>query len=78
MKVVVTGGAGFIGQALARALLRRGALAGPDGAEAEIGELVLFDVAPAGTFGDDRVRSVVGSVASPTITGIFSCSISEM
>ncbi len=63
MKVVITGGAGFIGQALAKELLRRGQLTGPSGDDATISELVLFDVEAAASAGDDRVRSVVGSVA---------------
>ena len=46
VKIVITGGAGFIGQRLARRLLARGALAGPDGHEQAIDELVLFDAVP--------------------------------
>ena len=43
MKVVVTGGTGFIGLALARLLLARETLAGPAGAQEPIDSLVLFD-----------------------------------
>lgn len=44
LKVVITGGTGFIGQRLAQALLQRGKLTAPDGQEAEIDEILLFDV----------------------------------
>ena len=43
MKVVVTGGCGFVGLALARRLLERGTLAGPSGAQEQIDHVVLFD-----------------------------------
>ncbi len=43
MKVVITGGAGFIGLNLARRLVLRGALTGPSGAAEEIDSIVLFD-----------------------------------
>jgi len=63
MKVVITGGAGFIGRQLAERLLRGNALAGPDGAPAVVDRLVLLDnVAPAPT-GDARVETVVGDIA---------------
>lgn len=74
MKVVVTGGAGFLGLALARRLVARGTLTGPSGAQEPIDELLLFDVAvphapPAGL--DDRVRLQAGDVADPgTVSGL--------
>lgn len=63
MRVVITGGAGFLGSRLARKILERGTLAGADGAQHVVRELVLFDVAPAVGFDDPRVRVVTGDVA---------------
>ena len=65
MKVVITGGAGFIGRRLATRLLETNAIAGPDGHAAAIDELVLFDnVAPqAPVSKDPRVKVVTGDIA---------------
>jgi len=65
MKVVITGGTGFIGRRLAQRLLQRGALAGPDGRETTIDELVLFDNAPASPplAADKRLKVVTGDIA---------------
>ena len=65
MKLVITGGAGFIGRRLAERLLARGALAGADGRAAAIDEIVLFDVAaPAPPLAPDpRLRVVTGDIA---------------
>src|SRR5262249_1641971 len=69
MKVVITGGTGMIGRRIALRLLERGAIVGPDGKDAEIKELVLFDVAqpqlplPA----DRRLRIVTGDIADPAL-----------
>lgn len=63
MKVVITGGAGFLGQQLARTLLERGTLTGPSGGQEEIDSLVLFDAVPAGIPDDDeRVVTVSGDI----------------
>ncbi len=67
MKVVITGGAGFIGRRLAAWLLEANAIAGPDGRDAAIDELVLFDnVAPPRPISNDRrVKMVTGDIADP-------------
>ena len=66
MKVVITGGAGFLGKKLAHRLLADGALIGPSGKREIIEELVLFDtgLSPVGQ-GDGRVVAVAGDVADP-------------
>ena len=43
MKVVITGGAGFLGVRLARRILDMGALTAPSGESAPVDELLLFD-----------------------------------
>jgi len=65
MKVVVTGGAGFLGQMLIRALCERGKLTRSDGAQYEIEQIVSIDQAQSGRlFVDDRVGYVVGDIAN--------------
>ncbi len=63
MKVIITGGAGFLGRALARALEARGSLAGTRGTPVEIVEIVLFDTHAAEGLGGDLTTSVVGDIA---------------
>jgi D-erythronate 2-dehydrogenase len=65
MKVVITGGAGFLGKKLARRLLQSG-IAGPSGKPEPVSELVLFDVGKASGPGldDPRVRALAGDIAN--------------
>lgn len=66
MKVVITGGAGFIGQRLGRALLQRGKLTAPDGDEAAIDEILLYDVqvpAQRPDWADARVTLRAGDIS---------------
>jgi nucleoside-diphosphate-sugar epimerase len=67
MKVLITGGAGFLGQRLARELLARGALKDAQGTPQAITELVLLDVVQANDFGDSRVRAEVGDIAERSV-----------
>jgi nucleoside-diphosphate-sugar epimerase len=67
MNVLITGGAGFLGQRLARRLLERGTLAGADGRQQPIDRLTLVDVATGPDFGDPRVTSVAGDIADPAL-----------
>lgn len=64
MKVLITGGGGFIGYRLARRLLERGTLAGPDGKPAAISAINLLDGAfPPNP--DPRLVCVQGDLSVP-------------
>ena len=67
MRVVITGGAGFLGARLARAVLERGALSDARGRSRAVREVVLVDVAPPPELSDPRVRAVQGSLEDRTL-----------
>jgi nucleoside-diphosphate-sugar epimerase len=68
MRVVITGGTGFLGLLLAQRLIARGTLTGASGRAEPVEEIILFDVArppvlPGGF--DGRVEIVLGDIADP-------------
>lgn len=65
MKVLITGGAGFLGLQLARLLLKRGALS-LEGKAVTIDQLTLLDVV-APQIDDARVRVVTGDLSDPAV-----------
>lgn len=66
MKIVVTGGAGFLGQMLIRSLCESGSLTRSDGSKYRIEQIVSIDNGQAGKlYVDDRVGYVVGDIANP-------------
>ena len=70
MRVVITGGAGFLGKLLAAKILERGALTDASGQLREVSELVLVDMAAAqgeAWVADKRVSQVIGDVADRNV-----------
>lgn len=70
MKVLITGGVGFIGRMLAERLLERGALIAPSGAVEKIDELLLFDAMPPSALApslEKHAKLVIGDVADKSI-----------
>jgi D-erythronate 2-dehydrogenase len=66
MRVVITGGGGFLGSKLASALLARGELTGPEGSAREISKLVLVDTGfPNPRPADSRIETVQGDLSEP-------------
>jgi nucleoside-diphosphate-sugar epimerase len=66
MKIVITGGGGFIGFKLAKALLARGTLAGADGTAQKITRVTLVDQAfPADLPEDPRLETLAGDISDP-------------
>lgn len=63
MKIIITGGGGFLGSQLCQKLLQRGALTGPSGAPEEIREIVLLDAIFHRPVADARVRQVAGDIS---------------
>ncbi len=62
MNVLITGGGGFLGSQLARAILLRGRLTGPCGTECEVRKVRLFDARFGVAFDDPRVELVTGDM----------------
>ena len=70
MRVVITGGAGFLGKLLAAKILERGALTDASGHLREVSELVLVDMAAAQGepwITDKRLSQVIGDVANRNV-----------
>jgi nucleoside-diphosphate-sugar epimerase len=67
MRIVITGGAGFLGRRLALQLLERGRLTDASGKSREITEIVLLDVIPSSLPSDSRLAVVAGDLADADV-----------
>jgi nucleoside-diphosphate-sugar epimerase len=67
MRIVITGGAGFLGSRLALRLLQRGMLTDAKGRQREIAQIVLLDVVSATLPADPRLISIAGDLADAAV-----------
>jgi nucleoside-diphosphate-sugar epimerase len=67
MKAIITGGAGFLGARLARAVLDKGTLKDGSGQDQRLSELVLIDVTEPAPIADRRVTRVTGDISNPSL-----------
>jgi D-erythronate 2-dehydrogenase len=67
MRIVITGGAGFLGCRLARAILARDTLTDARGVARPVREIVLLDVVAPPEVVDPRMRAVAGDIADPAV-----------
>ena len=66
MKIIITGGSGFLGQRVARELLKRGQVNDAGGNPQPIRELILVDITPPlNGLSDATIRYAVGDAANP-------------
>lgn len=69
MKVIITGGGGFLGHRLAQSILERGSLTAPSGQIETIDDLVLFDCAHHRPALPAPARTVTGDISDPDHIG---------
>lgn len=66
MKILITGGGGFLGSRLAQVLLKQGTLADVNGEQVKIEQITLLDIAFPGE-ADPRLKYVAGDLTSKAV-----------
>ena len=64
MKIIITGGGGFLGSQLATTLLEHGRLTGPSGGQEPIEEIILIDARFVTPQNDPRMQQIVGDISN--------------
>jgi len=67
MRVVITGGEGFLGRRLTVSLLRQGTLRAADGHSQSIDRITTVDVVPPSLRKDPRLVAIVGDITDPAL-----------
>lgn len=79
MRVLITGGAGFLGKRLAGKLLKQGFVKDGEGLEQPIEQIILLDVVAAEGFSDPRIKVMTGDLSdAKLLNGIFDTGISSV
>jgi nucleoside-diphosphate-sugar epimerase len=79
MKILITGGGGFIGRRLAARLLQVGTLVNAASQEEKIDEIVLFDKIPPTGFDDPRIKAMTGDVNdAATLAGLIDADVDSI
>ncbi|MFL3666833.1 MAG: NAD-dependent epimerase/dehydratase family protein, partial [Verrucomicrobiota bacterium] len=64
MKIIITGGGGFLGSQLATTLLEHGRLTGPSGGQEPIEEIMLIDARFVTPQNNPRMQQIVGDISN--------------
>jgi len=67
MKVIITGGGGFLGSQLATKILERGTLTGPSGEQEPVEQMVLIDAQFPVPLTDERVHEITGDISESEV-----------
>jgi nucleoside-diphosphate-sugar epimerase len=67
MKVIITGGGGFLGSQLATKILDKGTLTGPSGEQETIEQMALIDTHFAAPQTDKRIQEITGDISEKDV-----------
>ena len=67
MKVIITGGGGFLGSQLATKILKKGTLAGPSSEQEPVEQMVLIDAHFPVPQTDERVQEITGDISEKDV-----------